>query len=127
MKLVALIACFPLSAVAQSLQCGEKTISEGTTQAEVTARCGQPAQIQHQTIYSEGGTATAGGPAPIGGPAGPPAPGKPIPTLPGIGTRSATEFPVELWTYNFGPTRLMQRIRFENGVVVHIESLGYGF
>jgi Protein of unknown function (DUF2845) len=127
MKLVVLIACFPLSAVAQSLQCGEKTISEGTTQAEVAARCGQPAQIERRTIYSEGGTATADGPAPIGGPAGGPAPGKPVPVLPGIGTRSATEDPVELWTYNFGPSRLMQRIRFENGVVVHIESLGYGF
>jgi Protein of unknown function (DUF2845) len=126
MKLVALIACFPLSAVAQSLQCGEKTITEGATQTEVAARCGQPAQIDHQTIYSEGGTATAGGPAPIRGPAGPPRPGMPVPMLPGIGTRSATEIPVELWTYNFGPTRLMQRIRFENGVVTHIESLGYG-
>jgi len=41
--------------------------------------------------------------------------------------RSGSEIPVEMWTYNFGPDRLMQRIRFENGVVVRIESLGYGF
>lgn len=47
--------------------------------------------------------------------------------LPPIVKRSATEIPVEVWTYNFGPSRLMQRIRFENGVVVRIESLGYGF
>ena len=126
LQLLALIACFPLSAFAQSLQCGEKTITTGTTQTEVTARCGQPAQIEHQTIYNEGGAATAGGPAPIRGPAGPPRPGMPLPMPPGTGTRSSTETPVEIWTYNFGPTRLMQRIRFENGVVVRIESLGYG-
>ena len=70
--------------------------------------------------------ATATGPAPIGGPAGPPRPGMPPPMLPGTGTRSSTETPVELWTYNFGPNRLMQRIRFENGVVVRIELVGYG-
>jgi hypothetical protein len=127
LRLLALIACcFPLSALAQSLQCGQKTITTGTTQTEVTASCGQPAQIDHQTMYNEGGAATPGGPAPIRGPAGPPGPGMPPPMLPGTGSRSSTETPVELWTYNFGPTRLMQRIRFENGVVVRIESLGYG-
>ncbi len=41
--------------------------------------------------------------------------------------KSDTEIPVEIWTYNFGPQRLMQRIRFENGVIVKMESLGYGF
>jgi hypothetical protein len=34
---------------------------------------------------------------------------------------------VEVWIYNFGPNKLMQRIRFEDGVVVRIESLGYGY
>ncbi|MGO9804893.1 MAG: DUF2845 domain-containing protein [Steroidobacteraceae bacterium] len=33
----------------------------------------------------------------------------------------------ELWIYNFGPNRLMQRIRFRNGVVAGIETIGYGF
>jgi hypothetical protein len=47
--------------------------------------------------------------------------------LPGVVRRSGSEIPVEVWTYNFGPDRFMQRIRFENGVIVRIESLGYGF
>jgi uncharacterized protein YvpB len=47
--------------------------------------------------------------------------------LPGVVRRSGSEIPVEVWTYNFGPHRLMQRVRFENDVVVRIESLGYGF
>ncbi len=37
------------------------------------------------------------------------------------------EMPVELWTYNFGPNKFMRRIRFEDGLVVEIETLGYGY
>ena len=122
-KVLALIACLPLSAGAQSLQCGQALIRVGTTKAEVSARCGQPAQAEHQSIYGESATGMPGGLAPR-------VPGGPLPpgaVLPGTGERSGTEIPIEVWTYNFGPSRLMQRIRFENGVVVKIESLGYGF
>jgi hypothetical protein len=114
---IALILCLPLSAAAESLRCGEALIAEGTTQAEVAARCGQPSQIQRQTLYSDGATALPGGPLPGNGP----------PLLPGVVTRSGSEMAVETWIYNFGPNRLMQSIRFENGVVVKIESLRYGF
>jgi hypothetical protein len=113
-KIFALMICLPLAASGQSLQCGEKWITNGTSQAEVAARCGPPTQIEHQTIYGETGAALGPAPTPLG-------------VLPPIGGRSSTEKPVEVWTYNFGPTRLMQRIRFENGVVVKIESLDYGF
>jgi hypothetical protein len=112
-----LVACFPLAAGAESLRCGEALISEGTTQAEVSVRCGQPSQINRQTLYSEGAAALPGGPPPAGG----------LPILPGAVARSGSEAAVETWIYNFGPSRLMQSIRFENGVVVKIESLGYGF
>ncbi len=33
----------------------------------------------------------------------------------------------EIWVYNFGPNKLMQRIRFRNGVVTDIGSVGYGY
>ena len=33
----------------------------------------------------------------------------------------------EIWVYNLGPYKLMQRIRFRNGVVANIDSVGYGF
>lgn len=35
--------------------------------------------------------------------------------------------PVEVWTYNFGPTRFMYELIFENGVLVRINQLGYGY
>jgi uncharacterized protein YvpB len=37
------------------------------------------------------------------------------------------EVPVEIWIYNLGPSKLMQRLRFEDGELIEIESLGYGF
>jgi hypothetical protein len=37
------------------------------------------------------------------------------------------EIPVEIWTYNFGPYKLMRQIRFVDGMVDEIESLGYGY
>jgi hypothetical protein len=115
---LALIVCLPSFAEAQSLRCGGKLITEGTSQAEVAARCGQPTQIDRQTLYSEGGAA---------GLPGGPRPGNAAPLLPGIAGRSGSEVSGEVWTYNFGPSRLMERIRFENGIAVKIESLGYGF
>lgn len=117
MKFLALIRCLPLSAGAQSLRCGETLITEGTTQAEVAARCGQPAQIDRQALYSEGAVGLPGGSAPGNGPG----------LLLGIVRRSGSEVSVEIWIYNFGPSRLMERIRFEDGVVAKIESLGYGY
>ena len=37
------------------------------------------------------------------------------------------EVPVEIWTYNFGPYKLMRRVRFVDGLVEEIETLGYGY
>jgi hypothetical protein len=85
-KVFALIACLPLSAVAQSLQCGGKLITNGTSQVEVSARCGQPTQIEHQALYGEKGTAVGPAATPLG-------------LLPPIGVREGTEIPVEIWTY----------------------------
>ena len=37
------------------------------------------------------------------------------------------EVPVEIWTYNFGPYKLMRRVRIVDGLVEEIETLGYGY
>jgi hypothetical protein len=97
----------PVLATAQSLRCGQKIIGQGATRAEVGALCGEPAQVDHKSVYRSAAVATGGQPSVIGG--------------------TTVEVQVEVWTYNFGPTKLMQRIRFEDGTVVRIESLGYGY
>jgi hypothetical protein len=39
----------------------------------------------------------------------------------------ASDVEDEIWIYNFGPNKLMQRIRFRNGIVANIGSVGYGY
>ena len=100
-------ACLPALALGQSLRCSDKIISEGASRYEVASLCGNPQDVQHQSRYNNVSAA--------------------VPGQPNVATGSSVEIQVELWTYNFGPNKLMQRIRFEDGIVVHIESLGYGF
>ncbi len=102
------LAGLPTLAAAINIQCGDRVITEGTTRAEVAALCGQPAQVDHKTVYNAAGVVIRG-------------PGN-------VAAASGVTADVEVWTYNFGPDRLMQRIRFDaNGTVASIESLGYGF
>jgi hypothetical protein len=39
----------------------------------------------------------------------------------------ASDVQEEIWVYNFGPNRFMQRIRFRDGVVTKVSSVGYGY
>jgi hypothetical protein len=96
--LVVLIAMVPGLGTAQSVVCAGKVINEGVTKAEVAAACGPPTQV--------------------GKDAREPAVGEVAPP--------ASDDATEVWTYNFGPRKLMQRIWFEDGRVKLVESLGYG-
>jgi hypothetical protein len=103
--IAAVVACVPALAMAQSLRCDGKIISEGTTRAKVAALCGEPVQVDQKSLYY---------PVASTGPRS-------------DATPATVQVQVEVWIYNFGPDRLMQRIRFENGLVVRIESIGYGY
>ena len=102
--MAAVVACIPALGMAQSLRCDGKIISGGATRAEVAAFCGEPVQVDQKSAYY-----------------------RPIASSTGNLPNPVIEVQVEVWTYNFGPNRLMQRIRFEDGVVARIESLGYGY
>ena len=105
---VAVLVAVPTLAMAQSMiRCGGKLIGEGSSRAEVEAACGEPTQVDNGAIYRGTATAAAGQPNVVRG--------------------TAVAQPVEIWTYNFGPSMLMQRIRFVDGVVVSLEHLGYGY
>ncbi len=98
------LAWMPALAVSQSLECSDKIISRGSTRLEVASLCGDPADVEHKTFYNNVSAADSS-----------------------VLVGTTTEVHVELWVYNFGPNRLMQRIWIEDGVVIRIESLGYGF
>jgi uncharacterized protein DUF2845 len=100
---LAVLGCIPSLAMA-GIRCGNQIIDKGKSSAEVSAFCGNPAQVDRSVLYT-GGATTVGQPNLIAG----------------------STVQIEVWTYNFGPNMLMERIRFADGVVVNIESLGYGY
>jgi hypothetical protein len=103
--LVAVAAAVPASA--DSLRCGTRLVSEGDTRVQVEARCGAPADIIRRTRLAAPVIWRHGRRYRIG--------------------NGDIEIVVEEWTYNLGPHRFMRRVRFEDGVVVAVDTLGYGY
>jgi hypothetical protein len=105
LAVVLLAAAF--GARADAMRCGNRLISEGDTRSQVRGLCGEPADVQTRSILR-----------------------RPHYTLNGrfvyFGD-GLIEIPVEIWTYNFGPYKLMRRVRFVDGQVEEIETLGYGY
>lgn len=98
------LACSP----AFAFRCGSKLVSKGDTRAEVLAKCGGPAdRVAQRSVYRRPMIWAHGRPYYIG--------------------EDPMEVPVESWTYNLGPNKLMRRLRFEDGIVADIETLGYGY
>src|ERR1700681_2995319 len=92
---------------ADSFQCGTALVGSGDTRDQVAAKCGNPSDIERSTVFIPSVAWVNGVPVSAGS--------------------TLIEVPVELWLYNFGPTQLMRRVRFESGRVVAIEVLGYGY
>ncbi|MBL8199431.1 MAG: DUF2845 domain-containing protein [Chromatiales bacterium] len=124
------LAARPLIAVALSLlalaatpalafRCGNRIVSEGDHYSKVLKICGEPTGVQERVIYREGVTRPR---FRVDGPNGLRYDEEVLQY-----DRSYVEVLVEEWTYNFGPSRLMQLVRFENGFVVEVDQLGYGY
>jgi Protein of unknown function (DUF2845) len=96
-----------LAAPAYALRCGNKLVSEGDSRSAVLAKCGEPTEISASSILRRPVFWHGGRPFYVGD--------------------GYAQIPVEFWVYNFGPNRLMQRLRFVDGEVEEIESLGYGY
>jgi hypothetical protein len=106
--LAAILASISWDASAQAMECGNKLITRGDSISKVATLCGNPAQVDRTSIVrSSSGSFVNGQWVQSGG--------------------AQVEIPVEVWLYNFGPDKLMQQIRFEDGRVVRIESLDYGY
>jgi hypothetical protein len=94
-------------AAADALRCSGRLVSDGDTRGQVRSLCGEPSDVQRRSIlrrpyYDFHGRLVYYGDGLI-------------------------EIPVEIWTYNFGPYRLMRRVKFVDGLVEEIETLGYGY
>jgi len=95
------------AATADSFRCGTKLMSDGDSTDKVEALCGPPTSIQRRQIlqspvYYNNGRRY-------------------------YGSYGVSEITVETWTYNLGPSKLMRRLRFEDGLLVDVETLGHGY
>lgn len=92
-----------------TMRCGNTLIVNGESMAAVKAFCGSPTVVQ-RSIKVKAATVRVGG---------------------RTGNRSHTvgaEVPVQTWTYNRGPNKLMKSVRFVDGEVVAIKTLQeYGY
>lgn len=91
------------TASADSMRCGSKLLTDGDPSDKVLALCGPPAAIERREILRPWGYQR------------------------GVTVHSTYEVSVELWTYNFGPSKLMYRLRFEDGLLVDVDTLGHGY
>ncbi|MGZ5619898.1 MAG: DUF2845 domain-containing protein [Methylobacter sp.] len=89
-----------------AMRCGHNLVIEGDYKNDVIARCGEPDSIETHTEVV-GRTIHF-----------------PFRTL---DLQEYVEIQVEEWIYNLGPFRFKQYLRFENGVLVEIKSLGRGY
>lgn len=104
---LALAALASSPALADGFRCGTRLVVDGTLRSQVRAWCGEPTDVAEKTILRPPLVWRHGRPYYLG--------------------YGVVEVAVETWTYNLGPSKLMRRIRFEDGEVVDIETLGYGF
>lgn len=113
----------PCRANAASLRCGPRLITIGDYRDRLLAECGEPDQVQvweeervygfdhhpqyygvydnYEYVHPDDGSGTP--------------------------YRVRKLVIVEEWVYNHGPTRFMDHLRLENGVVKKIASGGYGY
>ncbi|WNG25412.1 DUF2845 domain-containing protein [Cystobacter fuscus] len=97
----------PVRSEAATLRCGNQLASDGASKSDVLMRCGEPMAKESRTETVGEKTRTR--------------------DEQGSSTQEHTvQKTIEEWTYNFGPSRLMQVAVFENGRLVDVRSGGYG-
>ena len=114
-----------LPSAAHAMRCGTRLISAGDIQARVLRYCGEPVQTSQSLAYRAGiypdrrTTLTLSADSAT-------VAGREI-TRQRVRHYGHSEVVVERWIYNLGPRQLMREITFENGVVVKVATMGYGY
>lgn len=96
---------FSTPAAADTMRCGSRLVSDGDSIDKVLALCGEPTSrsrtwIVRQPRFSVGSNEYS---------------------FPG-----REDVPVDLWTYDLGPNKLVRRLRFIAGELQTVETLGPG-
>jgi len=102
---------------AYAFRCGNRIVAKDMHEFQVRHACGEPTAMRHL------GRAVRGVNVPFERRL---LPGLTERTWPGYGYY-AQEVVITEYIYNFGPRKLMRRLLFENGVLVSIDTMGYGY
>ena len=117
LPVIVFLLAFLYAEPAEAFRCGSKLVREDMHEAQVTAICGEPTTKRNLGVavryydyryYRDS------------------SPDSSIYRAPGVGN-FASEVVITEYVYNFGPRKLMRRLIFEGGVLVTIESIGYGY
>lgn len=103
----AIAAFWAQGAGADSFRCGVRLVSDGDSIDKVAALCGPPTDVQRREVLQ-----------------------RPIRWYRGRPYYTSYEpvpIPIEYWTYNLGPNKLMRRLKFEDGLLVDVETLSHGY
>jgi hypothetical protein len=92
-----------------TLRCGSRLVSTGDGKDKVRTLCGDPTNVSFAGVVRQGAYDVYG---PYGGP------------YYGAGW---VELPVEWWTYNFGSSKLLRKLRFVGDELDEIRTDGYGY
>ena len=102
---------------ANAFSCGRKIVLENMHEAQVRKVCGAPTTSRNLGYVQRGSYVPAKRSL---------SPGVRVEHFPGHGYYTE-EVVLTEYVYNFGPRKLMRRLIFEGGVLVIIETIGYGY
>jgi len=109
--LALLILASPLAAAEDTFRCGSKLISRGDGKDKVLTLCGEPTNVSVHGMV----------------------PRRPIYNY-GYGVYQYdyygpgwVDLPVEIWTYNLGPHKLLRKLRFIGDELDRVDTDGYGY
>jgi hypothetical protein len=103
------LSATPAMAATNTFRCGGDLIYEGDARSRVLAKCGEPSDVTHSVALRAA--------APVLWREGHPV----------YFSNGYVEVPVEVWTYNLGPNTFVRQLRFEDGTLIEIRTLGYGY
>ncbi len=101
-----LLSVVVLTSTAEAFYCGRRLISSGDPQYKVQRLCGDPNDRQWRVTYRSHSV--------------------PDPQSGELITRDEPVI-IEAWIYDFGPQRFLEEVAFENGRVITVQPLGYGY
>jgi hypothetical protein len=95
-----------------SMRCGSRLVHTGDGKDKVRTLCGDPTSVSYAGTIGRRSYPGYSGTSPYDysyfGPAW-------------------VELPVEIWTYNFGTSKLLRKLRFVGDELVEVRTEGYGY